>query len=157
MRRLAAYGLTSGAGLLLAVACVFAARKTGGLREAVLRIKGHALTVEIAATQDSRARGLMYRESLDQDRGMLFIYPEERILSFWMRNTTVPLSIAYLDAQGTIVEIRWMRPLDFSSTVSMSKVRYAIEANEDWFESKGIEPGERVGMPDWVKEIRGEP
>lgn len=151
MRRLLAPALALLA--LVAAGC----RESGGLPTAVLRIKDREITVEVASTRADRERGLMYRETLPEDRGMLFIYPQERVLSFWMRNTTIPLSIAYLDAEGAIREIYYMRPLDFTSIVSQSKVRYALEVNEGWFERHGIEAGDRVVLPESIRSIAGEP
>ncbi len=121
-----------------------------------LAVRGHEIFAEVAADREKRAQGLMFRTELGEDRGMLFIYPDERILSFWMKNTTVPLSIAYLDAQGTINEIHYLRPLDLQSVPSVRPARFALEMNAGWFESRGIRPGDRIEIPEAVRSIRGD-
>lgn len=110
-----------------------------------LRIGKVPLLVEIARTPEQSARGLMYRDSLPADQGMLFIFPEERQARFWMANTTIPLSIAYLDRKGKILEIQNLLPLD--ETVRLSKatnVFYAIEVNQGWFRLHELKPGDLV-------------
>lgn len=106
-----------------------------------LTIGEHVLEVELASTGEERARGLMFRESLPVDQGMLFVYPNERILSFWMRNTSIPLSIAFLDADKRIINILDMQPFDETSHQSTSPAQYALEVNQGWFAERGIEAG----------------
>ncbi|MBI2132607.1 MAG: DUF192 domain-containing protein [Candidatus Tectomicrobia bacterium] len=103
---------------------------------------------EIAETPRAREIGLMHRASLPEEAGMLFIYPEEQALSFWMKDTRIPLSIAFISAQGVITEILDMdppRPGEPPRThTSRGLNRYALEVNQGWFRRKGIEPGARV-------------
>jgi uncharacterized membrane protein (UPF0127 family) len=75
---------------------------------------------------------------------MLFVYPEEQILSFWMRNTRIPLDIAFIDRNGFILEIQRMEPHDDASHASKQPAMYALELRKGWFEDHGVEPGERV-------------
>lgn len=114
-----------------------------------LIIAGHSLTAEVAATPEQQARGLMFRESMPANHGMLFPFPEPRTASFWMRNTPLPLSIAYLDTRGVILEIHDMKPFDERSIRSASgRVAYALEVHQGWFRRHGITPGDRVlGLP----------
>ena len=100
--------------------------------------------VEVAGTEDDRARGLMFRDSMAWNRGMIFLYPRDRILSFWMKNTRIPLSIAFIANNGRIVEIRDMKPFDETSIFSELPGRYALEANAGWFEKSGVGVGDRV-------------
>ena len=102
--------------------------------------------VEIADNLLEQARGLMDRKALQEDRGMLFVYPSERPLSFWMRNTLIPLSIAYIDAQGRITDILDMKPLDDRPPhyVSSEPVQYALEVNRGFFDERGVKVGDRV-------------
>jgi uncharacterized protein len=100
------------------------------------------LQVEIAATRAHRGRGLMFRKSLPDDRGMLFIFPEERPLDFWMRNTHIPLSIAFADASGRILRIAEMQPLSDAAVSSGAPARYALEVNSGWFARHGVQPGD---------------
>jgi uncharacterized membrane protein (UPF0127 family) len=103
------------------------------------------LNVEIADTDETRARGLMHRSVLRQDRGMLFVFQYDESLQFWMKNTSIPLSIAYVTSGGIITKIFDMKPLDESVRYpSGSPVRYAIEVNQGWFEKNGIKKGCRV-------------
>jgi uncharacterized membrane protein (UPF0127 family) len=113
-------------------------------REAEIRVGGSTVTVEIADDPDLRSRGLMNRDSLPEDTGMLFVYPEEQILSFWMRNTRIPLDIAFIDRNGFILEIQQMEPHDDASHASTQPAMYALELRKGWFEDHAVEPGERV-------------
>jgi uncharacterized membrane protein (UPF0127 family) len=105
--------------------------------------------VEIADTDPERQRGLMGRTALPEDQGMLFVFGGEQELSFWMRNTLIPLSIAYIDSEGRIVDIQDMKPLDDDPPhyVSAEPARYALEVNQGFFEEHGIEVGDRAELP----------
>ncbi len=109
-----------------------------------LRIGEHELQAELATTGEERARGLMFRESLPDDRGMLFVYPGEQHRSFWMRNTSIPLSIAFIDAEGTIVSIADMQPFDETGVPSAAPAQFALEVNQGWFAERGIMAGQAV-------------
>ena len=104
--------------------------------------------VEIARTDEERSRGLMFRTQLDDGYGMLFIFERDQMLSFWMRNTLIPLSIAYIASNGKIVEIKDMYPLDESPVPSSAPVRYALEAPQGWFSRAGIKPGDVLVVSD---------
>jgi uncharacterized membrane protein (UPF0127 family) len=106
--------------------------------------------VEIADDDFERARGLMYRTALAEDRGMLFVFDEEQQLSFWMRNTLIPLSIAFMDSKGRIVDIQDMKPLDDDPPhyVSAEPARYALEVNQGFFEERGVKVGDRADLPE---------
>jgi uncharacterized membrane protein (UPF0127 family) len=104
---------------------------------------------EIADNAFERARGLMYRTALAEDRGMLFVFEGEQTLSFWMKNTLIPLSIAFIDSEGRIVDIQDMQPLDDEppSYVSAEPARYALEVNQGFFEKRGVTVGDRAELP----------
>ncbi|MDR1104745.1 MAG: DUF192 domain-containing protein [Treponema sp.] len=104
--------------------------------------------VELARTEEERARGLMFRRSLEDGKGMLFIYEHEDNLSFWMSNTYIPLSIAFISREGRILEIHDMEPLNLNSVRSGAKARYALEVPRGWFSRAGIAPGDRLEIPD---------
>ena len=103
--------------------------------------------VEIADTDDERQTGLMGRTALAADAGMLFVFGQEQPLSFWMKNTLIPLSIAYIDDRGTIVDIQDMEPLDETSHPSAAPARYALEVNQGFFEEHGIRVGDWIELP----------
>lgn len=106
-----------------------------------LRVGGIDIQVEIADDESERSEGLMFRESLPEDQGMLFVYESERPLGFWMRNTLIPLDIAYIDEQGRIVDIQTMEPGDDTTHWSKSDAMYALEMNAGWFERNAIAIG----------------
>lgn len=99
---------------------------------------------EIARTQKEQATGLMWREELADGKGMLFWYNVDTRLHFWMKNTPIPLSIAYIDSSGTIREIFDMKPQSLSTVSSTISVRYALEVPAGWFEWVSLEPGCRL-------------
>ena len=106
--------------------------------------------VEIADDAFEIARGLMYRTTLAENRGMLFIFEGEQTLSFTMKNTLIPLSIAFIGSEGRIVDIQDMKPLDDDppSYVSARPAQYALEVNQGFFEERGVEVGDRAELPE---------
>ena len=139
-------------GVAIALAMLPADAQVGkpntGLPTMKLTVGATDITVEIAATEAHRQIGLMNRFSLPPDHGMLFVFEDVRPLSFWMRNTYVPLSIAFIDAQGRILNIEDMAPRDERSTWSKGPALYALEMRKGWFAQKGIGPGTVVrGLP----------
>ncbi|MGF1678021.1 MAG: DUF192 domain-containing protein [Candidatus Methylacidiphilales bacterium] len=110
-----------------------------------LVIEEVTLEVEVASDEPSMQRGLMFRRSLPENAGMLFVYPRPQQASFWMKNTFLPLSIAYIDREGFILEIHPLEPLDTRPVKSASyRVSYALEVNRGWFEKNHIRPGHRI-------------
>ena len=104
--------------------------------------------VEIADDEAEQRRGLMERTELDENAGMLFVFDREAPRSFWMRNTLIPLSIAYIASDGRIVDIQDMQPLDETSHPSAEPAQYALEVNQGFFAERGIEVGDVVEIPD---------
>jgi hypothetical protein len=109
-----------------------------------IKIANHALSTEVANTQQSRMQGLMHRQSMDQDRGMLFVFPENGYHSMWMVNTNIPLSVAFIDEKGMILNIADMVPHTRMAHGSAGLARYAIETNLGWFWERGIKAGKYV-------------
>jgi uncharacterized membrane protein (UPF0127 family) len=105
--------------------------------------------VEIADDTEEMARGLMGRTALAEDAGMLFVYPEERELSFWMKDTLIPLSIAFMDREGRIVDIQDMKALDDTPPhyASAEPAQYALEVNKGFFDERGVEVGDEARLP----------
>lgn len=123
-------------------------KPNAGLPTATLTINSTKLVAEVAATNEHRSTGLMHRFSLAPDAGMLFVFDAPRPLSFWMRNTYVALSIAFIDANGTIVNIEEMAPKDERTTWSTGPALYALEMRKGWFAQNGVAAGARVqGLP----------
>ncbi len=106
--------------------------------------------VEVADELAEQAKGLMDTTALGENRGMLFVYPEERALSFWMKNTLIPLSIAFIDSESRIIDIQDMKPLDDEPPhyVSAEPAHYTLEVNRGFFEERGVRVGDRVEMPE---------
>lgn len=114
-------------------------------RLTTIRIDGVPLKVEVVQSDEERAKGLMYREELPEDQGMLFVFPVERRLSFWMRNTFIPLDIAFINTNGRVVDIQRMEPLDESkSYISDEPALYALEVNAGWFKRHALAEGSQV-------------
>jgi uncharacterized membrane protein (UPF0127 family) len=107
-----------------------------------------SLWAELARTGEEREKGLMFRESLADGEGMLFIFERDQMLSFWMKNTLIPLSVAYIAYDGRIIEIHDMRPGDLSPVYSSRSARYALEAPQGWFDRAGVVPGDLVSIPE---------
>lgn len=105
----------------------------------------HVITAEAATTPASRAVGLMFRESLAPNHGMLFVFRDKETQCFWMRNTPLPLTIAFIDDDGTIVQLADMAPHSEASHCSRKPVRYALEMEQGWFDKRGVNPGTRIG------------
>lgn len=108
----------------------------------------HVIQAELARTPEQQMIGMMHRRSMGANEGMLFVYDEPHRLCFWMRNTLIPLSIAYIADDGRIVNIRDMQPLDETSHCADAPVRFALEMNQGWFAKRGIKTGARLrGAP----------
>lgn len=107
----------------------------------------HLIMAEVAATEDQRELGLMYRDSLPVNGGMLFVFGAQGALCMWMRNTELPLSVAFLDASGKIINIEDMQPhtLDSHCSTKAMPARYALEMNLGWFRLRNIKPGMVIG------------
>jgi uncharacterized membrane protein (UPF0127 family) len=114
---------------------------------ATVSIKGYSLTVQLAANPPARACGLSHRQDLPQNQGMLFIFPDYRPETFWMKDTQIPLSIAFLDDSGKIINIQDMAPMQTDVVYpSSGPAKYALEVNQGWFKRHEIEVGNPVAM-----------
>ncbi len=139
------------AALLLVVAAglcstSFAQSKAQPILPAVKLTAGiHIITAEVAASPQSRMVGLMHRERLAPNHGMLFVFDTKSPQCFWMRNTLVALTIAFIDDDGTIVQLENMAPQSDDSHCSQKPVRYALEMEQGWFAKRGLAAGTRLG------------
>lgn len=109
-----------------------------------LNIGKHALTAEVAHTDPDRMQGLMHRRMLPENRGMLFVFPNIAHHGMWMMNTYVPLSVAFIDDNGVIINIEDMQPHTRDAHTAKQPVRYALEMNLGWFRKRGIGPGAKL-------------
>ncbi|MBR7064385.1 MAG: DUF192 domain-containing protein [Treponema sp.] len=112
----------------------------------IIRSSGSEITLkaEMARTESERNKGFMFRKKIPSGTGMLFLFPSDRVLSFWMKNTPTALSIAYIDSSGVIANIFDMTPFSTAPVTSTSYVRYALEVPKDWFSKEDIKPGDRL-------------
>jgi uncharacterized protein len=114
-----------------------------------LRIKKHDIRAEIANTEQARQRGLMFRDKLAPNSGMIFLYPRAGPSAMWMKNTRIALSVAFIDAGGRILNIADMEPLSEEAHASSGAAAYALEMNRGWFSKRAIRAGDRVeGLQD---------
>ncbi len=109
-----------------------------------LRVGDTRITAEIASTPAGRSRGLMFRDQIPEDHGMLFVYGREEVLTFWMKNTPIPLSVAFADTSGRILRIADMEPFSEELHSSLFPARYALEMRQGWFERNGVVAGDRI-------------
>ena len=108
----------------------------------------HQIDAQVAATDEQRATGLMFRKQMPQHEGMLFIFERPSQQCFWMKNTLLPLSAAFVDDDGTVINVEDMKPQTLDSHCSARPVRFVLEMNQGWFAKKGIKPGARLaGAP----------
>jgi uncharacterized membrane protein (UPF0127 family) len=121
-----------------------AASTAAQLPEITLSVKDHPLTVEVAHNEATRMQGLMHRRMLPESRGMLFVFREPALHGMWMMNTYVPLSVAFLDEQGIIINIADMEPHTRTTHSAARPATYALEVNRGWFAERDIKPGMRV-------------
>ncbi|MFA5031776.1 MAG: DUF192 domain-containing protein [bacterium] len=133
------------AGLVIVVAGLFWGFGFKNTQFHKIKMGNADLQVEIVNTPSTMARGLMYRKKMPENKGMLFVFKEPDYHSFWMKNTYIPLSIAFVTESKKIVQIEDMAPLDtVSFHISIIPVKYAIEVNQGWFRRHNVKVGDRV-------------
>jgi uncharacterized protein len=114
-----------------------------------LRIKKHEIRAEIANTEQDRLRGLMFRDKLAENSGMIFLYSRAEASAMWMKNTRIALSVAFIDANGRILNIAEMEPFSEEAHASSGAAAYALEMNRGWFRKQSIKAGDLVeGLKD---------
>lgn len=133
--------------LSFSVSCKSQKLKTQKLIITTANNKTITVNAELARTPEERNFGFMERKKIPDGTGMLFIFEYDRQLSFWMKNTPHPLSIAYIDSKGLIREIYDMKPFSLASVQSTVSVRYALEVPQGWFEKNQITPGAKISLP----------
>jgi uncharacterized protein len=129
--------------ILIALAAV-AINASAQMPEVPLTIAGQKLTAEVAATNPDRMQGLMHRRMMPENRGMLFVFTDEANHAMWMKNTFIPLSVAFIDSKGVITNIEDMKPHTEDAHPATRPVRYALEMNLGWFAKRGIKAGAKI-------------
>ncbi len=145
--------MTGGRACALVALCaaLLAAPPVAAAETITLTLRGKALRAEVVDTPAERARGLMYRERLDADGGMLFVYEAPEIQAMWMKNTLIPLSVAFIDGDARIVSMADMTPRSETIHASATPALFALEVNRGWFARHGVRPGDRVeGLERWL-------
>ena len=107
----------------------------------------HRLDVQVAATPEQRQTGLMFRKDMPQHEGMIFVFEQASQQCFWMKNTLIPLSAAFVADDGTIINIEDMKPQTLDAHCSAKPVRFVLEMNKGWFAKKGIQAGAKLSGP----------
>ena len=125
-----------------------------GLPTVPMQIGNKQFTIEIADTPAKRSVGLMKRDSMPADHGMIFVFPEQDTYSFWMKNTRIPLDIVFIDAGGTIRSIQQMKPYELKSVSPPVAVKYAIELNQGAAAKAGAKVGDKITIPDYARETK---
>ena len=127
--------------ILLAITFTYARAQ---MPEITLTIAGHKLTAEVAANNPDRMQGLMHRRMMPENRGMVFVFTDEAQHAMWMKNTFIPLSVAFIDSKGIITNIEDMKPHTEEAHPAVKPVRYALEMNVGWFAKRGIKAGAKI-------------
>lgn len=113
-----------------------------------LNVGIHLIKAEVASTEAQREQGLMFRKKMEANEGMVFVFDDRAQVCMWMKNTLLPLSVAFIDDEGKIVNIEDMQPQTLDSHCGKKPVRYALEMNLGWFKQKNIKPGSKIeGLP----------
>lgn len=148
---LAAVALGFGLILLTPLGCRNGPGTTNGTVQ--MQLGGKKFTLEVADEPAERELGLMMRDSMPSDHGMIFVFPHEDRLSFWMKNTRIPLDIIYVDQGGKIVSIHQMRPYELLGTPSDAPAKYAIELNKGMAAKLGLKPGDQLTIPESARNV----
>jgi uncharacterized membrane protein (UPF0127 family) len=137
--------------LLLPLLLLVAPAAAQDLPVVELRAGMHLIRAEVAADYSTRSRGLMFRKSLAPNGGMLFVFDAAAVHCMWMKNTYIPLSVAFVDAQGAIINIADMQPHSEQSHCAARPALYALEMTQGWFAERGVKAGMKLGGLDKIK------
>jgi uncharacterized protein len=140
--------------LFILTGCQPASPAHSDLPTVKMKLGSKAYTLEVAADPESRARGLMRRDSMPADHGMIFVFPHPQRLGFWMKNTRIPLDIIYIDEHGKVDSVKQMQPYEEKSIFSEGLVKYAVELNQGQAALAGVKAGDAVEIPTAAKVTR---
>jgi uncharacterized protein len=104
----------------------------------------HKVVAEVASIPSDRAQGLMYRKKLNDHEGMLFVYPQPHVTGMWMKNTLIPLSVAFIDEHGVIINVEEMKPETLDAHMAKGPAKYSLEMNSGWFKKRHLGPGTKI-------------
>ena len=138
------------AGLAMVLACTLASAQDAPQQLPAIRLSTgmHVLQVQLAQTPEQQQIGLMFRKTMGTNEGMLFVFDEPRQQCFWMKNTLLPLSVAFIADDGSVVNLDNMKPQTLDSHCSTKPVRFVLEMNVGWFDKRGIKAGSKfAGEP----------
>ena len=142
--------LRCGTAALFAVSASLSSAQDGPQKLPAITLNAgmHLIQAEVAQTPEQRSTGLMFRSAMGTNEGMLFAFEAPGQQCFWMKNTLLPLSVAFVDDDGSVVNIESMKPQTLDSHCSKKPVRFVLEMNEGWFAKRGIKPGFKLtGQP----------
>jgi uncharacterized membrane protein (UPF0127 family) len=138
--------------LLAAAGCDSTTTAPSTLRTTMMQIGSKSFTLEVAATDSTREFGLMKRDSMPADHGMIFVFKHDEPRSFWMKNTRIPLDIMYVRSDGTVVSMHHMRAYDLTPTPSDAPAKWAIELNDGVLATTGVKVGDKLDVPKDARE-----
>ncbi len=104
----------------------------------------HKVIAEVASIPSDRAQGLMHRKKLKDNEGMLFVYPQPHVTGMWMKNTLIPLSVAFIDEKGVIINVEEMKPQTLDAHMAKAPAKYSLEMNSGWFKKRKLGPGAKI-------------
>lgn len=133
--------------VVLALSAGCQEKSSSGLPTVRMKVGNETFVLEVARTGPQQEKGLMERDTLPPDHGMIFVFPVEQVLSFYMKNTRFPLDIVFLDSQGKVVSVHQMKAYDLSTTSSDAPAQYAIELNKGAASAAGVKVGDTVPIP----------
>ncbi|MEA2710064.1 MAG: uncharacterized protein QOF78_2665 [Phycisphaerales bacterium] len=139
---------------LLAGGCGNGSASSGSKLPTVpMQLGTKTFTLEIANDAAEREKGLMRRDSMSADHGMIFVFPGEERLGFYMRNTRIPLDIVFINANGVVVSVKQMRPYDANTTYADAPAKWAIELNQGQAAAAGVKVGDQVSIPEAARNV----
>lgn len=144
MEQIMLAGFSRGVVLVAMLAALMSAAARAGAETIELSAGIHRVQAEVASTSGSRAEGLMHRQSMPPNHGMLFVFPEPGRHCMWMRNTLIPLSAAFIDSGGVVINLAEMQPQTLTNHCSNGPAKFVLEMNGGWFKSRGIGAGMKI-------------
>jgi uncharacterized protein len=132
-------------GFLIASTFAFAEVEPPNLPKITLGIgNAYKVVAEVASIPSDRAQGLMFRKKMSDNEGMLFVYPQPHVTGMWMKNTLIPLSVAFIDDKGVIINVEEMKPETLDAHMAKAPAKYSLEMNSGWFKKRKLGPGTRI-------------